>query len=154
MGGRLGRGDADFGGGAPTFLVLALRDPDGANLDRVQIVKGWLDQAGELHEKVFNVAVSAERRVRRSGQVKAVGSTVEAADATYTNSIGAAELAAVWTDPSFDADQRSFYYVRVLEIPTPRWTTYDAAYFDIELAPEAPPETQERAYSSPIWYAP
>jgi hypothetical protein len=141
-------------GKAPTFLVAALKDPIGANLDRYQIVKGWLDAAGEVHEKVYDVAWSGERTPGADGKLPAVGSTVDVANATWTNTIGAPELIAVWTDPEFDPAQSAFYYGRVLEIPTPRWTAYDAKYFGIEMPPEVPMEIQDRAYTSPIWYTP
>jgi hypothetical protein len=139
---------------APTFLVAALKDPIGANLDRYQIVKGWLDEAGEVHEKVYDVAWSGDRKPGADGKVPAVGSTVDIANATWTNTIGAPELVAVWTDPEFDSAQRAFYYGRVLEIPTPRWTAFDAKYFGIKMSPEVVMEMQERAYTSPIWYTP
>ncbi len=141
-------------GAAPRFLVSALKDPDGANLDRIQIIKGWRDAEGELHEKVFNVALSDGRVVGPDGKVPLVGSTVDVEGATYDNSIGAAQLTTVWQDPGFDPNERAFYYVRVLEIPTPRWTTYDAAIYDIDLPEEVPRTTQERAYTSAIWYTP
>jgi hypothetical protein len=141
-------------GKAPTFLVAALKDPIGANLDRFQIVKGWLDEAGEVHEKVYDVAWSGDRKPGADGKVPAVGSTVDVANATWTNTIGAPELVSVWSDPEFDPSQRAFYYGRVLEIPTPRWTAYDAKYFGIKMSPEVVMEMQERAYTSPIWYTP
>ena len=139
---------------APNFMVFALRDPIGANLDRVQIVKGWLDADGTTHEKVYDVAWSGERVLDKKGKLPAVGNTVDAATASWTNTIGAAELSTVWTDPNFDAKQKAFYYARVLEIPTPRWSTYDAFRFGIDLPEGAPVSTQERAYTSPIWYTP
>ena len=139
---------------APNFMVYALRDPIGANLDRIQIVKGWLDADGTTHEKVYDVAWSGERVLDKKGKLPAVGNTVDAATATWTNTIGAAELIKVWTDPDFDAKQKAFYYARVLEIPTPRWSTYDAFRFGIDLPEGAPVSTQERAYTSPIWYTP
>jgi hypothetical protein len=151
MGGDLGPAPA---GRAPTFLVAALKDPIGANLDRYQIVKGWLDAKGALHEKVYDVAWSGDRKPGADGKVPPVGSTVDVANATYTNAIGASELIAVWTDPEFDPAQRAFYYGRVIEIPTPRWTAYDVKYFGVKLPDEVPMTTQERAYTSPIWYAP
>ncbi|MCP5179854.1 MAG: DUF3604 domain-containing protein [Pseudomonadales bacterium] len=152
MGGDLA---AAPGGEAPAFLVAASRDPDGANLDRVQIVKGWMDARGELHEKVYDVAWAGDRRPdAATGKLPPVGNTVDVATASYTNTIGTAELAAVWRDPEFDAGQRAFYYARVLEIPTPRWSTYDARYFGVELPAEAPRSLQDRAYTSPIWYTP
>ncbi|MBW2338297.1 MAG: DUF3604 domain-containing protein [Deltaproteobacteria bacterium] len=139
---------------SPNFMVLALRDPIGANLDRIQIVKGWLDADGTTHEKVYDVAWSGERVLGMKGKLPAVGNTVDAATATWTNTIGAAELSTVWTDPNFDAKQKAFYYARILEIPTPRWSTYDAFRFGIDLPEGAPVSTQERAYTSPIWYTP
>jgi Protein of unknown function (DUF3604) len=141
-------------GKTPRFLVAALKDPIGANLDRVQIVKGWLDAKGELHEQVHDVAWSGGRKPGADGKLPAVGSTVDLANATYTNAVGAAELAQVWTDPDFDAAERAFYYVRVLEIPTPRWTAYDAVRFGVKPPAGATLVLQERAYSSPIWYTP
>ena len=142
-------------GKAPTFLVRASKDPKSGNLDRIQIIKGWLDAKGATHEKVYDVALSDGRKVNpKTGKAPAVGSTVDVKNATYSNSIGAPELATVWTDPDFDAAQRAFYYVRVLEIPKPRWTTYDAKYFDIELPKGVRTTVQDRAYSSPIWYQP
>jgi hypothetical protein len=134
-------------------MAYAVRDPIGANLDRIQIVKGWLD-GDELKEQVFDVAWSGDRRPETDGKLPAVGNTVDAATATWTNTIGSAELGVVWTDPSFDPEQRAFYYVRVLEIPTPRWSTYDAFRFGIDIPEGAPVSTQERAYTSPIWYTP
>ena len=139
---------------APTFMVYALRDPIGANLDRIQIVKGWLDGDGETREKVYDVAWSGAREPGRDGRLPAVGNTVDAATATWINSIGASELGAVWTDPAFDPAQKAFYYARVIEIPTPRWSAYDAYRLEVELPEGAPASTQERAYTSPIWYAP
>ncbi len=141
-------------GAAPRFMVRALRDPDGANLDRVQIIKGWLDADGETHERIYDVAVSGDRKADSSGRVRApVGSTVDVGNATYTNAIGAPVLSAHWVDPDFDPDEDAFYYVRVLEIPTPRWTTYDAAFFDIERPDNVPATVQDRAYTSAIWYS-
>jgi hypothetical protein len=142
-------------GKTPTFLVAALRDPIGANLDRIQIIKGWLDSKGETHERIYDVAWSGDRKAdSKTGKVPAVGDTVDVANATYTNTIGASELMKVWKDPEFDPAQRAFYYVRVLEIPTPRWTAYDAKYFGIQMPAEVPMKGQERAYTSPIWYTP
>ena len=142
-------------GKAPAFLVRALRDPDGANLDRVQIVKAWLDAAGKTHEKVYDVAWSGARKPDpKTGKLPPVGNTVNIAQATYTNAIGAPFLEAWWKDPAFNPTQRAFYYVRVLEIPTPRWTTYDAKVFGVELPTDVPASVQERAYTSPIWYTP
>ena len=142
-------------GKAPTFAIRALRDVDGANLDRVQIVKGWLDSKGAMHEQVYDVMCSDKRAINDKHRcAKAVGNTVDVKTATYTNSIGDALMMAYWKDPAFDPKQRAFYYVRVLEIPTPRWTTYDAAFFGVELPKDVPPTHQERAYTSPIWYTP
>jgi hypothetical protein len=139
---------------APTFMVYALRDPVGANLDRIQIVKGWLDAAGKSHEKVYDVAWSGERGPDSNGKLVPVGNTVDVTSASWTNSIGASELGTVWVDPDFDAGERAFYYARVLEIPTPPWYAYDAFRFGIELPKDAPTSQQERAYTSPIWYTP
>jgi uncharacterized protein DUF3604 len=143
------------GGKSPTFLVAALKDPTGANLDRVQIIKGWLDAKGETHEKIYDVAWSGNRNPdSKTGKLPAVGNTVDVPNATWTNTIGTPELIKVWKDPDFDAAQSAFYYVRVLEIPTPRWTAYDAKYFGIKMPPEVTMTVQERAYTSPIWYTP
>jgi hypothetical protein len=142
-------------GKAPTFLIRALRDPDWANLDRIQVIKGWLDSEGETHERIYDVAVSDGRKIGADGRCRVpVGNTVDVAKAAYTNAIGDATLRARWTDPDFDPKQRAFYYVRVLEIPTPRWTTYDAAFFRIDRPKNVPATTQDRAYTSPIWYTP
>ena len=142
-------------GAAPAFMVRALRDVDGANLDRIQIVKGWLDAEGETHEKVFDVALSDGRRPDpRTGKAPSVGNTVDVANATWTNTIGSPLLDSYWRDPEFDANQKAFYYVRVIEIPTPRWTAYDAKRFGITMRPEVPMTVTDRAYTSPIWYTP
>ena len=142
-------------GKAPTFLVAALKDPIGANLDRYQIVKGWIGKDGKLQEKIYDVAWSGERKPDpKTGKVPAVGSTVDVENATWTNTIGAPELIAVWKDPDFDASQPAFYYGRVLEIPTPRWTAYDAKRFGTKPLPGTTMTLQERAYTSPIWYTP
>ena len=153
MGGDLSQAPA---GKAPTFLVAALKDPIGGNIDRIQIIKGWQDSKGKLHERVYDVAVSDGREIGPDGRCKPpVGNTVDVANATWLNSIGDTELLAVWKDPNFDPDQRAFYYLRVLEIPTPRWTAYDVKYFNLKnVAEEIPMTTQERAYTSPIWYTP
>jgi hypothetical protein len=152
MGGDLSKAPK---GKAPTFMIRALRDPDGANLDRVQIIKGWLDKNGKTHERIYDVAVSDGRKIGRDGRAKKpVGSTVNVERATYTNTIGDAVMAAHWRDPDFNAGEHAFYYVRVLEIPTPRWTTYDAAFFGIERPDNVPATIQDRAYTSPIWYTP
>jgi hypothetical protein len=142
------------GAKAPNFMVYALRDPVGANLDRIQIVKGWLDADGATHEKVYDVAWSGGREPGADGKLPAVGNTVDVAHANWTNTIGASELGTVWTDPDFDPKQKAFYYARVIEIPTPRWSTYDAFRYGIDLPEGAPASTQERAYTSPIWYTP
>jgi hypothetical protein len=142
-------------GKSPTFIIRALRDVDGANLDRVQIIKGWVDNKGELHEQVYDVMCSDQRAINDKHRCdKPVGNTVDIEQATYTNSIGDALMLAYWNDPAFDPDQRAFYYVRVLEIPTPRWTTYDAAFYGVDLPEGVPATQQERAYTSPIWYTP
>ena len=142
-------------GKVPTFMIRALRDVDGANLDRIQIVKGWLDTGGELHEQVYDVMCSDDRTINDKHRCeKPVGNTVDIESATYTNSIGDTLMLAYWKDPAFDPQQRAFYYVRVLEIPTPRWTTYDAAFFGVERPEGVDPTHQERAYASPIWYTP
>jgi hypothetical protein len=142
------------GGKSPSFMVYALRDPIGANLDRIQIVKGWLDQEGNTHEEVHDITWSGDRKPGSDGKLPPVGNTVDIATATWTNTIGASELATVWTDPDFDANERAFYYVRVLEIPTPPWYAYDAFRYGVEMPEEAPKTQQERAYTSPIWYTP
>ncbi len=154
MGGVLparGPGDPD----APAFLISVLKDPEGANLDRVQIVKGWRTSDGELVERIYDVAVSGGRKIGRDGRArKKVGSTVDLKTATYLNSIGASTLATVWRDPDFDSAEHAFYYVRALEIPKPRWTAYDARAFGIKMPKEVPMTTQDRAYTSPIWFTP
>lgn len=139
---------------APTLMVHTLADPDGANLDRIQIVKGWLDNDGKLQEKVYDVACSNRRGVSNDRCAEAVGNTVNVATATYTNDIGEVALHAWWRDPDFTASDRAFYYVRVLEIPTPTWLAYDRAHFGIELPADATLVHQERAYTSPVWYTP
>ena len=141
------------GAGAPTFLVAALKDAHSGNLDRIQIVKGWLE-GGERMEQVYDVVWSGDRQPGADGRLPPVGNTVDVPNATWTNTIGAAELIATWEDPDFDPNQRAVYYARVLEIPTPRWTAYEAARYGITLAPEIPTVHQERAYTSPIWYTP
>jgi hypothetical protein len=148
--------DLKPGNGAPKFLISALKDPMGANLDRVQIVKGWVDESGQLQEKIFDVVWGdAERRMRgANGKVPAVGDTVDIAKASYTNNIGDPELRTVWSDPEFDSKIRAFYYVRVMEIPTPRWVLFDAIRYGAKLLPGTELKAQERAYSSPIWYNP
>ena len=138
----------------PGLLVRAVRDPNGANLDRVQVVKGWLDSSGATHEKVYDVPLSDDRTVGADGRVPPVGDTVDVSGPSYSNTIGDALLFAHWVDPDFDLSQRSFYYVRVIEIPTPRWTAYDAAVFDLNMPDNIRMKVQERAYTSPIWYTP
>jgi len=139
---------------APNFMVYALRDAFGANLDRIQIVKGWLDSKGQTHEKVYDVAWSAGRELDSNGLLPPVGNTVDIAAANWVNTIGTSELGTVWTDPDFDPRQSAFYYARVLEIPTPRWVVYDAFRFGLEIPDGAETVHQERAYTSPIWYDP
>ncbi|WAT17476.1 DUF3604 domain-containing protein [Aurantiacibacter sp. MUD11] len=151
MGGTL----APTTGRAPSFMIQAARDPEGANLDRVQVVKGWIDANGETHERIYEVSWSGNRSLRANGTLPAVGNTVDLRTARYTNSIGAGELATVWTDPDFDASQAAFYYVRVLEIPTPRHHLFDALALGLDPASiDIPPTIQERAWSSPVWYRP
>ena len=151
MGGDL---NAAADGQIPRLMIAALKDPDTGNLDRVQVIKGWLDAEGNTQEQVYDVACSGERTIVEHSCNASVGNTVDVATATYTNTIGAASLKVIWTDPDFDAGQKAFYYVRVLEIPTPRWTTYDAVRYGIELADDVPATQQDRAYTSPIWYTP
>ncbi len=153
MGGDLSDAPA---GKSPTFLVAALKDPIGANLDRIQVIKGWLDAKGEVHEQVHDVVWgdADKRKPGANGKLPPVGDTVDVANATWSNTIGDPELITVWKDPSFDAKQRAFYYVRVLEIPTPRWTAYDAKRFGNKPLPGTTMKIQERAYTSPIWYTP
>jgi len=142
-------------GKAPSFMIRALRDADGPNLDRVQIIKGWLDKKGNTHEKIYDVAVSGGRKIGKDGRARTpVGSTINLADASYTNTIGAPLMAAHWVDPDFDPRQRAFYYVRVIEIPTPRWTAYDAKFFSVKMPEGTKMTVQDRAYTSPIWYTP
>ncbi len=153
MGGDLPRAPS---GKAPTFMVAALKDPYGGNLDRIQVIKGWVDKDGKTHEKIFDVAWSSpdKRKPGTDGKLPPVGNTVDVTRATWTNTIGASELGTVWTDPEFNPSVPAFYYARVIEIPTPRWTAYDAAYFKVKMSGEVPMVTQERAWSSPIWYTP
>jgi hypothetical protein len=140
---------------APTFMVGALKDPWSGNLDRVQIIKGWIDKKGERQERVYDVAVSDGRIIDADGRCREpVGDTVDVEDASYLNNIGDAELRAVWTDPDFDPELHAFYYARVLEIPTPTWQAYDSKFFAVEMPDTIMMKGQERAYSSPIWYTP
>jgi len=151
MGGDLSSAPA---GKSPSFLVAALKDIHGANLDRIQIVKGWRTSKGKLEEQVYDVALSDGRTVGSDGSVAPVGNTVDVANAIWKNSIGDTALITTWTDPDFDPKQRAFYYARVIEIPTPRWTAYDVKYYELNPDPQIPMTTQERAYTSPIWYTP
>jgi len=137
-------------GNAPTFIIQALKEANGANLDRAQIIKGWVDKNGDTHEKIYDVALSDNRK---DGAI-AVGNTVDLKTAKYTNEIGDVEFFTVWTDPDFDASQNAFYYARVIEIPTPRWSTYDAVTLGISIRTDIPSTIQERGWSSPIWYSP
>jgi len=150
MGGDLTNG---LDGKAPSFMIRAVRDPDNANLDRVQVIKGWLD-GKETHERIYDVACSDGRAIVDRRCEREVGSTVDVDDASYTNTIGDPLLTAHWADPDFDPDQRAFYYVRVIEIPKPRWTAYDAKFFGVDMPDEVPMTVQDRAYTSPIWYTP
>jgi len=145
---------AGSGDGAPTFLVAALKDPLSGNLDRIQIVKGWLNDRGERQERVYDVAWSGDRSPAEDGTLPPVGNSVDIATATWTNDIGAPELISVWQDPDFDPQQPAVYYARVLEIPTPRWTAYEQVRFGVKFPEGVPMTTQERAYTSPIWYTP
>ncbi|MBL4766918.1 MAG: DUF3604 domain-containing protein, partial [Rhodobacteraceae bacterium] len=145
---------APEGATAPNFLVYALRDPMGANLDRIQIIKGWLDADGQAQEQVYDVAWSDNRVAGADGKLPSVGNTVDVSIPSWTNSIGAPELGTIWRDPDFDPALKAFYYARVIEIPTPRWTAYDRVKFDLDLPTEIPLTTTERAYSSPIWFSP
>ena len=152
MGGDLRKAPA---GKRPVFMVRAMRDLDGPNLDRIQIIKGWLGKDGKSQERIFDVAVSGGRKIGSDGRcTQSVGSTVDVANASYTNTIGAATLSAYWKDPTFDATQRAFYYVRVIQIPSPRWTAYDQKRFGIKMADNVPMTVTDRAYTSPIWYTP
>ncbi|WP_170364009.1 DUF3604 domain-containing protein [Ruegeria arenilitoris] len=151
MGGNL---QASPDGRAPNFLVFALKDPISGNLDRIQIVKGWVDADGALQEKVYNVVWAGDRQLDEDGKLPEVGNTVDVENATWTNTIGASELITTWQDPDFDPNLSAFYYARVIEIPTPRWTAYEAKRFGIEMPEYVPMITTERAYTSPIWYTP
>jgi hypothetical protein len=151
MGGDLGSAPS---GKSPTFLVAAMKDPIGGNLDRIQIVKGWMDSRGNLQEKVYDVIWSGDRSPDANGKLPSVGNTVDVENATWTNTIGAPELITVWEDPDFDAAEHGFYYARVIEIPTPRWTAYDAKRFSVTPLPGTKMTITDRAYTSPIWYAP
>jgi hypothetical protein len=140
---------------APTFAVWALKDPDSGNLDRIQIIKGWYDKRGYGFQKIHDVAWSDGRQPdAKTGKLPPVGNTVDVNKATYSNDIGDTQLSAVWTDPDFDPSQHAVYYARVIEIPTPRWSTYDAAKLGVEPPKEVSATIQERAWVSPIWYTP
>jgi hypothetical protein len=151
MGGELNNAPE---GKAPAFMIRALRDPDSANLDRIQVIKGWLDKGGNTHERIYDVACSDDRAINNRRCEGPVGNTVDLKTATYTNTIGDALLGAHWSDPDFDPSERAFYYVRVLEIPKPRWTSYDAVFYGIKRPDNVPATLQDRAYTSPIWYTP
>jgi hypothetical protein len=152
MGGDLSKAAA---GKRPAFLAYAMRDSEGPNLDRIQIVKGWLGADGKTQERIYDVAVSGGRKIGPDGRCKTpVGNTVDVPNATYTNTIGAAVLSAYWKDPAFDAKQRAFYYVRVIQIPSPRWTAYDQKRYGIKMPANVPMTVTDRAYTSPIWYTP
>jgi len=151
MGGDLRKGRS---GQSPSFLVAAMKDPMSGNLDRIQVVKGWMEKDGSLKEKVYDVVWSGDRKPGANGKLPPVGNTVDVENATWSNSIGAPELIAVWSDPDFDPAEAAFYYARVIEIPTPRWTAYEAKRYGVTMPPEVPMTIQERAYTSPIWYAP
>jgi hypothetical protein len=151
MGGDLKTAPA---GKAPVFLIAALKDPEGANLDRVQIIKGWLGADGQTQEKIYDVKWAGDRKPDANGKLPPVGNTVDLKTATYVNSIGATELVTRWSDPEFDAKLKAVYYVRVLEIPTPRWTAYDAVRYKISMPKRVAMIHQERAFTSPIWYTP
>jgi hypothetical protein len=150
MGGDLA---ADGKGRAPVFLVMAAKEPDGANLDRIQIIKGWV-RNGTTMEKIYNVALADKRKPDASGSIAPIGNTVDAKNASYSNSIGDSQLSVVWRDPDFDPEVSAVYYARVLQIPTPRWSTYDAKTLGIAPRDDLPVAIQERAWSSPIWYTP
>ncbi len=147
-------GTLEGGGGAPSFTIWAVKGPEDANLDRIQIVKGWVDAWGEPQDRVFDVVWAGDRKPGKDGKVSAVGNTVDLTKATWANTIGSTELMGIWTDPSFDPKQPALYYVRVLQIPTPRWSTYDAVRAGLPLLKDEPPTVQERAWTSPIWYTP
>jgi hypothetical protein len=144
------------GAKAPTFLVAAMKDAIGGNLDRIQIIKGWIDKTGKPQEKIYDIAWgnAKTRKPGKDGKLPPVGDTVDVERATWTNTIGDPELVGVWKDPAFDPSLRAYYYARVIEIPTPRWTAYDAVRFNIKMPPEVPMKHQERAWTSPVWYAP
>jgi hypothetical protein len=151
MGGNLSNAPTDK---KPSFMIAAMKDPDNGNLDRVQVIKGWMDDKGETHEKIYNVVWgdADKRKLDANGKIPEVGSTVDLKTATWENTIGATELKTVWTDPDFKPEENAFYYVRVLQIPTPRWTLYDAVRYNVKMTEDVPMTLQERIYTSPIWY--
>ena len=151
MGGDISAGPKNT---APGFLIAGRMDPIGATLDRLQVVKGWVDSSGKAQEKVYDIAWVGDRRLNKAGKLPAIESTVDVEQATWSNEQGAAELISFWQDPDFVAEQRAFYYARLLEVPTPRWTAYDQKRFAIKMDEEVPMVIQERAYGSPIWYLP
>ncbi len=151
MGGDLNTAPA---GKAPTFMIRALRDPDNANLDRIQVIKGWLDEDGNTQERIYDVACADGRAIEARRCDRPVGNTVSVVDASYTNTIGDPLLTAFWVDPDFDPEQLASYYIRVLEIPKPRWSAYDQKHFGIQMPNDVPMTVQDRAYTSPIWYTP
>ena len=151
MGGKLHRAGKGL---SPSFLIAADKDPAGANLDRVQVIKGWLDAQGKTQERIYDVAWGGDRAPGKDGKLPPVGNTVDTSKATWSDTIGAPQLSTVWKDPDFDPEQTAFYYLRVLEIPTPRWPVYDAVRFNTALPEGARVIDQQRAYTSPIWYMP
>ena len=154
MGSDLRSQESGDKGQSPSFIIEAIKDGEGANLDRVQMVKGYLDKEGNPQETIFEVVWAGNRAIDSNGKLPAIGNSVDIPNATYTNDIGAVSFQTIWTDPEFDATQSAFYYLRVLEIPTPRWTTYDAKTLGIAPPTDVPVTIQERAWSSPIWYNP
>ena len=153
MGGDLRSLGSEGRSQSPSFIIQAIKDGEGANLDRVQVIKAYLDGEGNPQEQIFEVVWAGDRSIDANGNLPAIGTTVDVTTATYTNDIGAVRLQTTWKDPTFDASQSAVYYVRVLEIPTPRWTTYDAATLGLAPLSDVPSSTQERAWSSPIWYS-
>jgi hypothetical protein len=153
MGGTLTAKDAK-GAKHPTFNVWAMKDAEQGNLDRIQIIKGWVTADGEMKERIINVTWSDSRKLGADGKLPPVGNTVDLKHARYTNDIGSPTLMGSWTDKDFDPDQHALYYVRVLQIPTPRWTTYDAVRNGLPLLTDVPATIQERAWTSPVWYNP
>jgi len=154
MGGDLKGQESGERSESPTFIIQAIKDAEGANLDRVQMVKGYLDDNGEPQENIFEVIWAGDRTIGTDGKLPTIGNTVDIPNASYSNDIGAVSFDMIWTDPDFDASQSAFYYLRVLEIPTPRWTTFDAKTLGVAPPTDVPATIQERAWSSPIWYTP